>query len=135
MLMYDNVKHLVKESRIESMRHLKDRYIFISCQERVEGWGVLQHLPFDYNYTQKSQYTTTIHMVEFAWLLADLLNFVYNLGWLVFLTHKHYGQVTTTAGHIFELNVQLNNTISVFIWLVLVDLDALNTWCIEVCTY
>ena len=69
-------------------------------------------------------------MVEFAWLLADLLNFVYNLGWLVFLTHKHYGQVTTTAGHIFELNVQLNNTISVFIWIVLVDLDALNTWCI-----
>ena len=69
-------------------------------------------------------------MAEFAWLLADLLNFVYNLGWLVFLTHKHYGQVTTTAGHIFELNVQLNNTISVFIWIVLVDLDALNTWCI-----
>lgn len=36
MLMYDNVKQLIKESRIESMRHLKD--IFSSVIKRgLEG--------------------------------------------------------------------------------------------------
>ena len=49
-------------------------------------------------------------------------NLIYNLTWLVFLTHQHYGQVTTTAGHIFELNVLMNVTISNFLWIVLVDI-------------
>ena len=64
-------------------------------------------------------------MVEVVWLLFDLLNFFYQLSWLGFLTQKHYGQVTTTAGHIFELNVLLQNTISVFFW-ILIDLGALD---------
>ena len=67
-------------------------------------------------------------MVEVVWLLFDLLNFFYQLSWLGFLTQKHYGQVTTTAGHIFELNVLLQNTISVFFW-ILIDLGALDGWC------
>ena len=43
-------------------------------------------------------------MEGYEWLCVDLLSFIYTLTWLVFLTRKHYGQVTTTAGHIFELN-------------------------------
>ena len=62
-------------------------------------------------------------------LLANLVNFVYNLAWLVFLTLKHYGQVTTTAGHIFELNLLFLNTINIFLWVLLVDLGALDDYC------
>ena len=60
-------------------------------------------------------------------VLVDLLILVYNLAWLVFLTKKHYGQVTTTADHLFELNVQLQNTIFFFLWMLL-DLGALDGW-------
>ena len=49
----------------------------------------------------------------------------YNLAWLVFLTYKHYGQVTTTAGHIFELNVLLNNSLSILCLILSNDLDFL----------
>ncbi len=45
-------------------------------------------------------------MDAYDWLVADLLYLFYNLTWLVFLTKKHYGQVTTTAGHIFEASVK-----------------------------
>ncbi len=52
MLMYDNVKQLIKESRIESMRHLKD--IFSSVIKRgLEGEVYL----FILYYIQQSQYT------------------------------------------------------------------------------
>ena len=64
-------------------------------------------------------------MAAYEWLLADLLNFIYNLTWLVFLTSKHYGQVTTTAGHIFELNVLLTSTIYIFSLIIFVDLEVL----------
>ena len=64
-------------------------------------------------------------MAAYEWLLADLLNFIYNLTWLVFLTSKHYGQVTTTAGHIFELNVLLTTTIYIFSLIIFVDLEVL----------
>ena len=62
------------------------------------------------------------------WFLTDLFNFSYNLAWLVFLTHKHYGQVSTRAGHIFELNVLLNNTIYVMLWILIVDFEVIP-WC------
>ena len=68
-------------------------------------------------------------MVEIAKLVADLLVLFYNIGWLGFLTKKHHGQVTTTAGHIFELNVQLQNTISIFLWILLVDSGLQDYWC------
>ena len=64
-------------------------------------------------------------MEGYEWLLVDLLTFIYNLTWLVFLTRKHYGQVTTTAGHIFELNVLLTNTIYIFSLIIFVDLEVL----------
>ena len=61
------------------------------------------------------------------WLIFALFIFflIYNLTWLVFLTKRHYGQVTTTAGHIFELNVLLNYTIFNFFMFLLVDLEVL----------
>ena len=61
------------------------------------------------------------------WLIFALFIFflIYNLIWLVFLTKRHYGQVTTTAGHIFELNVLLNYTIFNFFMFLLVDLEVL----------
>ena len=61
------------------------------------------------------------------WLIYALFIFflIYNLTWLVFLTKRHYGQVTTTAGHIFELNVLLNYTIFNFFMFLLVDLEVL----------
>ena len=71
-----------------------------------------------------------LEMEEVAVVLANLINFVYNLAWLVFLTLKHYGQVTTTAGHIFELNLLFQNTINIFLWTLLVDLGALDDHCI-----
>ena len=64
-------------------------------------------------------------MASYEWFLVDLINLIYNLTWLVFLTYKHYGQVTTTAGHIFELNVLLNVTITNFFLILIVDLELL----------
>ena len=68
-------------------------------------------------------------MVEIAKLVADLIVLFYNIGWLGFLTKKHYGQVTTTAGHIFELNVLLQHTIGIFLWTILVDSGLQDYWC------
>ena len=68
-------------------------------------------------------------MVEVGKFIADLLVLFYNLTWLVFLTLKHYGQVTTTAGHIFELNLLLNNTINIFLWIIIEDSGLKDTWC------
>ena len=64
-------------------------------------------------------------MVSYKYLLGDLITVIYNLTWLVFLTKRHYGQVTTTAGHIFELNVLLNININVFSTIILLDLEVL----------
>ena len=64
-------------------------------------------------------------MAQYEWLLVDLFNLIYNLTWLVILTRQHYGKVTTTAGHIFELNVLLNVTISNFFMTLFVDLEVL----------
>ena len=64
-------------------------------------------------------------MAANEWLLVDLLTLIYHLIWMAFLTRKHYGQVTTTAGHIFELNVLLNYIINNLLWIILVDLEAL----------
>ena len=64
-------------------------------------------------------------MVNAEWLLEDLANFFYHLIWLVYLIRKHYGQVTTKAGHVFELNVQLNITINFFLYIFTVDLEVL----------
>lgn len=50
-------------------------------------------------------------MANFEDILVGFLFLIYNITWLVFLIRKHYGQVTTKAGHIFELNVQLNAAI------------------------
>ena len=68
-------------------------------------------------------------MVDVTNLIIDLVFLIYNLAWLVFLTLKHYGQVTTKAGHIFELNVLLNNNISIFMWILIADLRFLDGWC------
>ena len=57
--------------------------------------------------------------------LVGSFNLIYNLSWLVFLTDKHYGQVTTTSGHIFELNVLLNYTLNTLSLLVTVNLELL----------
>ena len=62
-------------------------------------------------------------------LIANLIILFYNLTWLVFLVQKHYGQVTTRAGHIFELNLQLQNTINTFLWTLLEYSRALDGWC------
>ena len=64
-------------------------------------------------------------MTAYEWLLVDSFNLIYNLIWLVFLASRHYGQVTTTAGHIFELNVLLNVSISNFLLILIVDLELL----------
>ena len=68
---------------------------------------------------------SSLIMAAYEWLLVDLLIFIYNLTWLVFLTRKHYGEVTTTAGHIFELNVLLTSTIYIFSLIIFVDLEVL----------
>ena len=65
-------------------------------------------------------------MAAYEWLLLDLVTLIYKLSWLAFLTHQHYGQVTTTAGHIFELNILLNDIIGNILWIILVDLDLLS---------
>lgn len=61
--------------------------------------------------------------------LADVVllfvEVIYNLSWLVFLTKKHYGQVTTKAGHIFELNVLVNYILYSLLMILLVDLEVL----------
>ena len=64
-------------------------------------------------------------MTAYEWLLVDSLNLIYNFIWLVFLARRHYGQVTTTAGHIFELNVLLNVSINNFLLILIWDLDLL----------
>ena len=64
-------------------------------------------------------------MAESENLLFDLLILVYSLAWLMFLTHEHWGQVTTTAGHIFELNVLFNNTLYILVLILILDLDFL----------
>ena len=68
-------------------------------------------------------------MVEVNYVIVDILDLIYNLAWLVFLTRKHYGQVTTRAGHVFELNVLLNNNINIFMWILILDLRFLDGWC------
>ena len=60
-------------------------------------------------------------MSAYEYLLVDLITFIYNIVWLVFLIHKHYGQVTTTAGHIFELNVLLHANIRVFLLIIIIS--------------
>ena len=65
-------------------------------------------------------------MATYEWLLVDLIILTYNLTWMVFLTRKHYGQLTTTAGHIFELNVLVNVLIGYILWILLVDLKVLS---------
>ena len=62
-------------------------------------------------------------MANIEWFLTDLFLLVYNLPWLVFLTRKHYGQVTTTAGHIFELNILLNYNVSILYFILIDDLE------------
>ena len=64
-------------------------------------------------------------MAAYEWLFVDLVALMYNLSWLVFLTRQHYGQVTTTAGHIFELNVLLNVNITNILMIFLLDLEVL----------
>ena len=64
-------------------------------------------------------------MAAYENLLVDLITLIYNLTWLVFLTKRHYGQVTTTAGHVFELNVLLNIIINVFFTIILFDSEVL----------
>ena len=44
---------------------------------------------------------SSIIMTAYEYLLADLITLIYNIAWLLFLIYRHYGQVTTTAGHIF----------------------------------
>ena len=68
-------------------------------------------------------------MTAYEYFLVDLITFIYNIAWLVFLIHKHYGQVTTTAGHIFELNVLLNVNVNVFLLIIIVDLEV-SPWAI-----
>ena len=57
------------------------------------------------------------------WFFVNLFYLAYNLAWLLFLTGNHYGKVTTTAGHIFELNVQLNVTVYSLFMILLVHLE------------
>ena len=45
----------------------------------------------------------------------------------MFLTYKHYGQVTTKAEHIFELHVLLISTVDILFWILLVELEVLGT--------
>ena len=64
-------------------------------------------------------------MEAYDYLLDDILFFIYNVTWLIYLTKKHYGQVTTTAGHIFELNMLVTLTLDSIYWILLVDLELL----------
>ena len=68
-------------------------------------------------------HVSIITMEVNEWFFVNLFYLVYNLAWLMFLTGNHYGQVTTTAGHIFELNVQLNITVYSLFMILLVDLE------------
>ena len=55
-------------------------------------------------------------MEVYDWLVADLLYFIYNvIVCLIYLTRNTMAKspVTTTAGHIFELNVLLKLTVTV----------------------
>ena len=64
-------------------------------------------------------------MAANEYLLVDILFFIYNATWLIYLTKKHYGKVTTTAGHIFELNVLVNVTLDSIYFILVVDLEIL----------
>ena len=64
-------------------------------------------------------------MAAYDWLVYDLPFFICNVTWLSYLTKKHYGQVTTTAGHIFELNVLFTATLNLGLLILLVDLEIL----------
>ena len=64
-------------------------------------------------------------MVNVHWFRVDLFFFIYHLSWLVFLTRKHIRQVTTKAGHVFEINVQLNLTLNFLLFVFTVDLKLL----------
>ena len=64
-------------------------------------------------------------MARYVYSLVDILFFIYNGTWLVYLTQKHYGQVTTTAGHIFELNVLVTLTLESIYFILVVDLEVL----------
>ena len=71
-------------------------------------------------------------MTALEWFLVDLVILIYNLSWFMFLTYQHYGQVTTTAGHLFELNVLLNANIMIFLLIFFVDFEALSLGSIEI---
>ena len=66
-----------------------------------------------------------IRMTASAIVIFDIFVLMYNLAWLGFLTYKHYGQVTTKAGHIFELNVLFNYILYIFFTFILTDFEAL----------
>ena len=68
---------------------------------------------------------SSVIMEAYDYLLDDILFFIYNATWLIYLTKKHYGQVTTTAGHIFELNVLVTLTLESIYFILVVDLEVL----------
>ena len=74
----------------------------------------------------KTNQLSSLIMAAYEWLLVDLLSLIYNLTWLVFLTRKHYGQVTTTAGHIFELNVLLTSIINTISFIIIVMMQYIH---------
>ena len=71
------------------------------------------------------KHITVITMAASAIVIFDIFVLMYNLAWLGFLTYKHYGQVTTKAGHIFELNVLFNYILYTFFIFILTDFEAL----------
>ena len=73
------------------------------------------------SFVKEHTYNSITKMAANDWLFVDLFLLIYNFAWLVFLTYKHYGQVTTKAGHIFELHVQLIITVDIFFWILLVE--------------
>ena len=63
-------------------------------------------------------------MTKVVLVIVDLLYLIYSLLWLSFLIRRHFGQASTRAGHIFELNVLLNLTVTQLL-ILLIDLDAI----------
>ena len=63
-------------------------------------------------------------MTKVVLVIVDLLYLIYTLLWLSFLIRRHFGQASTRAGHIFELNVLLNLTVTQLL-ILLIDLDAI----------
>ena len=64
----------------------------------------------------------------------DICVFLYLGSWLAYLTKKHYREVTTRAGHIFELHVLLNQTIDIFFWFFLDSGALADADVAELCT-